>query len=120
MNFFINTLAGALTGILSGFGVGGGTLLVLYMQNFTQITQHAAQGINLAYFIPTASASLVGHCKRGFVDKRAFVFTAVSGTVVTALTAWLSGSISPNLARRFFGVFLIFVGIHELAAKKKR
>ena len=120
MNIFVNALAGALTGILSGFGVGGGTLLVLYMQNFTEIAQHAAQGINLAYFIPTASASLVGHCRRGFVDRRAFIYTAVSGTVVTALTAWLSGSISPGLARRFFGVFLIFVGIHELNAKKNK
>ena len=40
-------LAGAVTGILSGFGVGGGTLLLIYMTSFAGVAQHLAQGINL-------------------------------------------------------------------------
>ena len=40
-------LAGAATGVLSGFGVGGGTLLLVYMTVFAGLDQHLAQGINL-------------------------------------------------------------------------
>ena len=47
-------LAGAVTGVLSGFGVGGGTLLLVYMTVFAGLDQHLAQGINLLYFLPAS------------------------------------------------------------------
>ena len=43
----MSALAGAVTGVLSGFGVGGGTLLLIYMTAFAGVEQHLAQGINL-------------------------------------------------------------------------
>ena len=55
MNDWIGPLlAGAATGILSGFGAGGGTLLLVYMTAFAGVEQRAARGINLIYFIPAA------------------------------------------------------------------
>ena len=54
MSFLIATLAGLATGVLSGFGIGGGTLLLIYMTSFAQLDQSMAQGINLLYFLPTA------------------------------------------------------------------
>ena len=35
-------LAGAVTGVLSGFGVGGGTLLLVYMTAFAGLDQRLA------------------------------------------------------------------------------
>ena len=58
MEWIIAALAGAVTGVLSGFGVGGGSLLLIYMTSFAGLAQNAAQGINLLYFLPTAAASL--------------------------------------------------------------
>ena len=53
MNDWILPLAvGAATGVLSGFGVGGGTLLLVYMTAFAGVEQRLAQGINLLYFLP--------------------------------------------------------------------
>ena len=43
---------GAATGVLSGFGVGGGSLLLIYMTSFAGLEQPLAQGINLLYFLP--------------------------------------------------------------------
>ena len=45
-------LAGTATGVLSAFGVGGGTLLLIYMTAFAGLPQDQAQGINLLYFLP--------------------------------------------------------------------
>ena len=38
---------GTATGVLSGFGVGGGTLLLVYLTAVAGADQHLAQGINL-------------------------------------------------------------------------
>ena len=38
---------GAATGILSGFGIGGGSLLILWLTMVQQLPQYTAAGINL-------------------------------------------------------------------------
>ncbi len=119
MGFLINALAGALTGILTGFGVGGGTLLILYMQAFTDVSQATAQGINLAYFLPTAGASLIGHIREGRVVWRAVVIAGGVGLICGALTATLVGRLDDGVLRKIFGAFLIAVGISEVFIKKK-
>ena len=70
MSWLTALLAGAAAGVLSGFGVGGGTLLLIYMTAFAGVDQHLAQGINLLYFLPTAATALPAHFKNGFVDKK--------------------------------------------------
>ena len=62
-------LCGLLTGILSSWGVGGGTLLLLCMTLFFGVEQRTAQAINLLYFLPTAGISLFAHRKNGYLDK---------------------------------------------------
>ena len=61
----IAVAAGLLTGILSGFGIGGGSLLLLYLTLFAGVDQYQAGGINLLYFIACAPAALYSHIKNG-------------------------------------------------------
>ena len=70
INWLIAALAGAVTGVLSGFGVGGGSLLLIYMTSFAGVAQNQAQGINLLYFLPAAAAALPAHFKNGYVEKK--------------------------------------------------
>ena len=65
MGWLIALLAGTITGILSAFGIGGGSLLLIYLTSFAAIDQHQAQGINLLYFLPAAAAALPAHHKHG-------------------------------------------------------
>lgn len=51
-DWILPLIVGAATGVLSGFGVGGGTLLLVYMTAFAGVEQRLAQGINLLYFLP--------------------------------------------------------------------
>lgn len=62
-------LCGLLTGILSSWGVGGGTLLLLCMTLFFGVEQRTAQAINLLYFLPTAGISLFAHRKTDISTK---------------------------------------------------
>ena len=68
--WLLRALCGLLTGILSAWGIGGGTLLLLCMTLFFGVEQRTAQAINLLYFLPTAGMSLFFFCTR---ERRSFL-----------------------------------------------
>lgn len=117
MEWLTAALAGAVTGVLSGFGIGGGSLLLIYMTNFAGVEQNLAQGINLLYFLPTAATALPAHIKNGYVEKEALVPAILAGLAGTALAAWVATSLDVGLLRKCFGVFLLVIGIRELFRK---
>lgn len=117
MEWLTAALAGAVTGVLSGFGIGGGSLLLIYMTNFAGVEQNLAQGINLLYFLPTAATALPAHFKNGYVEKSALVPAILAGLAGTALAAWVATSLDVDLLRKCFGVFLLVIGIRELFRK---
>ncbi len=114
MLFFLDALAGAVTGVITGFGIGGGTLLVLWLTMVRKTDQLAAQGINLLYFLPSAACALVSHIRNRRVLWRAVIFSTVAGVPVTVFAALFATGIDTSLLRRIFGGFLIVVGISEL------
>ena len=113
-DWLVPALAGALTGILSGFGIGGGSLLLIYMTSFAAVPQNLAQGVNLLYFLPTAAAALPSHFKNGCVEKAALLPAIAAGLAGTALAAWAATGLDVELLRKCFGVFLLIVGAREL------
>lgn len=114
MGWLLPLLAGTATGILSGFGVGGGTLLLIYMTTFAGVPQNLAQGVNLLYFLPAAATALPAHIKNGYIDGKTVWPAALAGLAGTALAAWLATGLDVELLRRCFGGFLIVVGLREL------
>lgn len=121
MMWFLSLLTGALTGVLSGFGIGGGTLLILWLTLVSDLTQLQAGGINLLYFICCALPALWGHAKNKLIEKRAVLWCTLSGLPACILGAILASLLDVTLLRRLFGVFLLFIGFRELfsGAKKK-
>ena len=114
MQFFSDALAGAATGVITGFGIGGGTLLILWLTMVRKTDQLAAQGINLVYFLPSAVCALVSHIRNRRVLWRAVIFCTVAGVPATIFAALFAAEIDTSLLRRIFGGFLIIVGVSEL------
>ena len=112
-------LVGAATGVLSGFGVGGGTLLLVYMTAFAGVEQRLAQGINLLYFLPAGLMALPAHVKNGFVEKPALLPAIGAGLACAALSAWAATAVDVALLKKCFGGFLIVVGLMELLRSGK-
>lgn len=110
-------LAGGVTGVLSGFGVGGGTLLLVYMTVFAGLDQHLAQGINLLYFLPAGLMALPAHVKNGYVVKPVLVPATAVGLVLAGAAAWAATALEVELLRKCFGGFLMAVGAMELFGK---
>lgn len=117
MNWFLSVLAGATTGVLSGFGVGGGTLLLIYLTAFAGMEQPLAQGINLLYFLPAAATALPSHIKNGYIDRKTAIPAMIAGLICSAAAAWVATALDVELLRKCFGVFLLYIGITELFRK---
>ena len=107
-------LIGFITGVLSGFGVGGGTLLLIWLTAFEGLEQTQAQGINLIYFLPCAALALVSHVRNGLVDRDVFLPAGLAGAVCAPLAALCATGVDTLWLRRAFGVFLLCVGLSEL------
>lgn len=110
-------LVGLVTGIISGFGIGGGSLLILYLTAVAGVDQYTAGGINLLYFIGCAPAALVSHIRNKRIEWRAVLFCALAGVVTSVAAAWLGARLQVNFLRRLFGALLLYIGFKELFAK---
>lgn len=107
-------ITGVLAGIISGMGIGGGTVLIPSLTLIFGIEQKMAQTINLIYFIPTATAALVMHIKNKRIEKRYLLYLiifGVSGAVIGSVGAKF---ISSQMLAKIFGGFLSVMGISEI------
>lgn len=112
-------LVGFCAGIISGMGIGGGTILIPALLFLTDITQQQAQGVNLIYFIPTAITALITHQKKGSLDWKTAKPLAVLGLAGAVAGAFLAVSLESELLRKIFGGFLFLMGLSEIFKKKK-
>lgn len=117
-SFLLPLIAGFGTGILSAWGVGGGTLLLLIMTLFLGVDQTTAQGINLLYFLPTAGMGLICHRENGLLDRKLLRQTIPWGIPAAILTAWIATGIHSAVLRKPFGIYLLFVGLMTLLRRR--
>ena len=113
-------LVGFCSGIISGMGIGGGTILIPALLFLTDIDQQQAQGVNLIYFIPTAITALITHQKKGNLDWKTARPLAVLGLAGAAAGAFLAVSLESDVLRKIFGGFLFLMGLSEIFKKKKK
>lgn len=110
-------IAGFISGIVAGMGVGGGSLLIPILALFTDMTQQEIQGINLIVFVPSSVAALVVHIKKKSVEFSSAKPIIVYGLVGAAAGAFLALYLSPHLLRKIFALFIIAIGIFQLFKK---
>lgn len=101
LNFLIAVLAGLVCGVLSGFGIGGGSLLMVWMTAVLAMEQKAAQGINLLYFLPTAVCALIFHAKHRQICWKAVVPAALAGCAAAVPGALLAASLEMERCASF-------------------
>ena len=113
-------ILGTLLGFLSGIGVGGGSLLVLWLTLVMDVPAETARVINLLFFIPSALIACFFRWKHGALDIRAILPAIVSGCLSAALFSWIGNRMDTSLLKKLFGGLLILTGIRELFYKEKQ
>jgi len=109
-DFLLPLLFGFGTGILSAWGVGGGTLLLLCMTLFLQVEQTMAQGINLLFFLPTAGVGLIFHAKNGYINKSIRNKAVLFGVPAALAASFAAMYLDTGVLRKPFGLFLLWAG----------
>ena len=113
MIYFFYVLAGVVSGIFGGLGMGGGTLLIPILTIFLNFDQKLAQGINLISFLVMALFSLYIHHKNGYIITKHIFYITIPGVLFSVLGSFLMSFTSSKFLKIIFGVFLIILSIIE-------
>ena len=105
---------GIISGIVSGMGMGGGTILIFLLIFICNIEQHIAQATNLIFFIPTSIIAIIVNIKNKNIDIKLGIYTAIFGILGAIIGANIAIYTDVNKLRKLFGVFLIIIVLHEI------
>ena len=119
-SFWIAVVAGILLGFLAGLGIGGGSLLLLWLTLVLGMDPATARAINLLFFLPAAGVACCFRWKQGSLNWKSVVPAIVCGSVGAVLGAWLGHRLDTNVLKKGFGVLLLATGIRELLWKPKK
>ena len=111
---WIHIPAAFLLSVLSGMGVGGGGLFVIYLAFTTDLPQLLAQGANLLFFLCSAGAAILVHLQKRTILWKAILFLTLSGIAGVLLGTRLASFLDESLLRKIFGVLLVSSGILSL------
>jgi uncharacterized membrane protein YfcA len=110
-------IVGFLSGIISGMGIGGGTILIPAITMLWGVDQKVAQITNLIYFIPTASIALITHLKNKNIEKDILLVIILFGFLGAIAGSYLALTLNSAVLRKLFGGFLFVMGIIEFSKK---
>lgn len=110
----LEVLTGIISGMVSGTGMGGGTILILILSVFIGIEQHIAQATNLVFFVPTSITAIITTIKDKLIDWKIGIPVAISGVFGAIIGAKISVKMDVNHLKKYFGYFLILITIYEI------
>lgn len=110
----IESLVGMISGIVSGTGMGGGTILILVLSLFMGIQQHIAQATNIVFFVPTSIVAIIVSIKQKMIDFKVGSIIVITGVIGAAVGAKLAQTIDDQNLKKYFGVFLGMIAIYEI------
>ena len=90
-------VVGAILGLLSGLGVGGGSLLILWLTLIMQVPQEVARNINLLFFLPTALIASLFRWKKGNLNFKKILPAMLGGVIVEMDGKRMDGSVKRRL-----------------------
>ena len=110
----IEILIGMISGIISGTGMGGGTILIFLLTFMMGIEQHVAQATNLKFFIPTSIVAIIINIKNKNIDLKLAIIISIFGILGAIIGSNISVYTDVKILKKCFGVFLIIVAINEI------
>ena len=113
-------LAGAVLGFLSGLGIGGGTLLILWLTLVMGVSTETARAINLMFFVPCAVIACLFRWKQGSLEFRSVLPAILAGVVSAVLFTWISRHIDTEILRKPFGFLLLVTGLREIFYRPRK
>lgn len=120
MPVILSFILSAVLGLLSGLGIGGGSLLMLWLTMAANMPIREARIINLLFFVPSALISILFRIKRDEFSIRPLIPAIMCGCISSVVFLWISGQVSTTFLQKAFGVLLLPTGFHELLYRERK
>ena len=115
----VNFIVGAVLGFLSGLGVGGGSLLLLWMTLVLGADPAQARVMNLMFFLPSALIATAFRWKQSKPDWHHILPAAGAGLLGAVIGNLLSPILPHDLLKKAFGVLFLLAGVREIFFRPK-
>ena len=112
-------LVGGVLGFLSGLGVGGGSLLLLWLTLVVGLPQETARVMNLMFFVPCALIATLLRWKQSRPDWPTALSAIAAGLIGALAGNFLGPRLDAHLLKKAFGVLFLITGIRELRYQQK-
>ena len=119
-NTLILTAVATVLGFLSGIGVGGGSLLLLWLTLVVGTDPASARLTNLLFYLPSAAVSCYLNWRKGKLSGKTVVPLAVTGCAGALAGSMVEKSISIHTLKKLFGILLMITGTRELLYNPKK
>lgn len=113
-------LIGVISGIVSGTGMGGGTILIFLLTIVIGLEQRVAQATNLIFFIPTSIVAIIVNLKNKNIELKIAILISIFGILGAIIGAEISLHINVNILRKCFGIFLLLIALNEIYSITKK
>jgi len=118
-SFWVSAFVGILLGFLAGLGIGGGSLLILWLTVVLGMDYSIARGINLLFFLPSALIACIFRWHQGHLPVKKLLPGIGAGCITAALFSFLGTRMDLAVLKKLFGGLLLITGIRELLYKEK-
>ena len=110
----ISLLIGMILGFLAGLGIGGGSLLILWLTLVEGASYPEARWINLAFFLTAAGSVSLIRRKGKQPEMKKLLPAIIAGSITAALFAYFRHLIELEVLKKGFGLLLLATGIREV------
>ena len=107
-------IAGIILGFLAGIGVGGGSLLILWLTLVVKLDPAVARIINLMFFITAAGSVSFFRLRQGSIQWKQIFPAVLLGSLSAAVFSLVGRYLDQSLIKRLFGILLLITGLREL------
>lgn len=105
--------------ILSGLGVGSGGLFVIWLTMIEGVGSIQARGMNLLFFVFSATSALLFHLIRRRIRMRTVFYLSIFGAIGTLIGSLVGSVIDPAMLRKIFGAMLVLSGFYTLFGNRR-
>lgn len=116
----VSILSGTILGLLAGLGIGGGSLLILWLTLVLRMDPGTARMINLMFFVTAAGSVSLIRWKKGTIHIKEILPAILAGSIMAVVFSLLRNVIEANTAKKLFGGLLIVTGLRELLYRPRK
>ena len=120
LNPLLAILIGLVLGFLAGLGVGGGSLLILWLTLFSNVDPPTARAINLMFFLAAAGSVCLFRWRKGDLEIKTILPAIISGCIAAGLCSWIGTQIDQRILKQIFGGLLLITGLRELFYRPRK